>query len=230
MGWFGRSADDQRQRAARGLSESPLTAYLTVPFADEKANVDDVEFLALDYETTGLDPQRHHVVAVGFVPVVGGRVELSGARSFVVAAGTEVGSSATVHGITDDALAGGVPLAEALAEVLAALSGRVLLAHFATLEERFTAAAVDRLWSGRFVCQRVDTLDLQRRLVSPGFHDEPPPGSLRLWAARERYGLPVYRAHEPLIDAISCAELLLAQVAEMRSGPTEPLPLKRVLG
>ena len=39
----------------------------------------------------------------------------------------------------------------------------------------------------------------------------------RLWTARERYGLPTYRAHECLIDAIACAELYLAQVAEMRS-------------
>ena len=52
--------------------------------------------------------------------------------------------------------------------------------------------------------------------------------SLRLWTARERYGLPSYRAHECLIDAIACAELYLAQVAEMRSQGNE-VTLTRLL-
>ena len=38
---------------------------------------------------------------------------------------------------------------------------------------------------------------------------------------RERYGLPRYRAHNALIDAISAAELLLAQIAH-RAGKRSP--------
>ena len=39
-------------------------------------------------------------------------------------------------------------------------------------------------------------------------------GQLRLWNARTRYGLPVYKAHNALTDAVATAELYLAQVAE----------------
>ena len=40
--------------------------------------------LALDVETTGLVPGRDRVVSVGWVPVDGDRLDLAGARRFVV--------------------------------------------------------------------------------------------------------------------------------------------------
>jgi len=225
--WFRRSPEEQRVKAARTVRDGPLAAYLNAPFPDENAAVLDAEFLALDFEATGVDPKKDHVVAVGFVPVVGGRIELAGARSFLVNAPVEVGASATVHGLTDDTVATGMPIAQAAETVLAALRGRVLLAHFAPIEVGFLRRACAELFGGPFPCLVVDTLALQRRLVAGAFPTDPPPGSLRLWAARERYRLPVYRAHDPLIDAQSCAELFLAQVAEL--GADKPLTLKRIL-
>lgn len=227
MAWFRRSPEQRRVKAASVCREGPLAAYLAVPFADPAMLVRDVEFLALDFETTGLDPASDRIVAVGFVPVRGGRIELRGAGSLVVAAGVDVGASATVHGLTDDTVAAGVPLAEAMAQVLAAMTGRVLLAHFASLEERFLRQACEALWGSPVPLQRVDTMELARRRLTRGFHEEPAPGSLRLWAARDRYGLPAYRAHDPLVDALSCAELFLAQVDE--SGGSSEVSLKSVL-
>ena len=75
MAWFRRTADERRQRALRGAVVGPLAAYLATPFQADHRPLAEVEFLALDYETTGMDPDRDHVVAVGFVPVVGGRIE-----------------------------------------------------------------------------------------------------------------------------------------------------------
>lgn len=176
--------------------------------------------LAVDVETTGLDPSRDALLAVGFVPVDGDRVVLAGARRILVAGAAEVGASATVHGLTDDEVAAGVPLAEALDEVLAALRGRTLLAHHAPIEVGFLRAACARTgrdWPSPPV---VDTLVVEeRRHTLRGA--EPPPGSLRLWAARSRFGLPAYRAHDALMDAIACAELHLAQTAE-RAGDAAP--------
>ena len=106
MAWFRRTPEQARQRAAQVCREGPLAAYLSVPFADPATDVDDLELLALDVETTGLQPGRDHVVAVGFVPVVRGRIELAGARSILVAAPVDVGQSATVHRLTDDVVAG----------------------------------------------------------------------------------------------------------------------------
>ncbi|MBS3942447.1 MAG: hypothetical protein KG028_15925 [Actinobacteria bacterium] len=59
-----------------------------------------------------------------------------------------------------------------------------------------------------------DTLRLQRRVLGGRWHP-PEPEELRLQAARERFGLPRYRAHDALTDALACAELYLAQVARL---------------
>ena len=73
-------------------------------------------------------------------------------------------------------------------------------------------------------------LVLERRAVAGGWGSEPEGGALRLWAARERRGLPVYRAHEALTDALACAELYLAQAAELAArSPETTLTLRHVV-
>lgn len=72
----------------------------------------DLPLLAVDIETTGLDPARDHVLAIGWVPVDGESIDLGGARKVVLQADAEVGQSATIHGLTDDDLAEGVGAVE----------------------------------------------------------------------------------------------------------------------
>ncbi|MBP6524269.1 MAG: DNA polymerase III subunit epsilon [Dermatophilaceae bacterium] len=192
--------------------------------------------LAVDIETTGLDPRVDRVLSIGWVPVDGGSVVLGGAGRVVVrdevggAGGAGVGSSATIHGLTDDALAGGEVMADAVARLLGALTGRVLLAHFARIETAFLSGACERLWGAPLPCVVVDTLDLEHRVVTGRGQRDPEPGALRLWSARERHGLPVYPAHEALVDALACAELYLAQRAELQAArPETTLTLRQVM-
>ncbi len=217
MRWLRRGADARRSAALSAAVAGPLREYLAEPFPDLATPLTRARLLAVDIETTGLDPRTDRVLSVGFVPVDGGRVELSGARRVLVRGAAGVGQSATVHGLTDDALAGGVPLEEAVAAVLHALRGRALLAHYARIETGFLGAACRRFWGAPMPCVVVDTFELARRALPPGWGDGPEPGALRLWAVRERFGLPVYRAHEALTDALACAELYLAQRAELEA-------------
>jgi DNA polymerase-3 subunit epsilon len=99
-------------------------------------------------------------------------------------------------------------------ELRAALLGRVLVAHHARIELGFLGRALRDGPAGAAALFVVDTMTLQRRLIVGG-DGEPPPGSLRLDAARRRFGLPRYAAHRAATDAVATAELLLAQVAEL---------------
>lgn len=181
-------------------------------------SVRDLELLAVDLETTGLNPRQHEVLSIGTVPVRGLSIELAGARRYAVrptsAAG--VGQSATVHGITDDAAAGAAPLDEVLPLVLADLTGRVLLAHHAVIEREFLIAACRRLGHPVPDLTVVDTVRLQRWLLQRGRWPGHLTGrELTLDRARAHLGLPRYAAHEALTDALACAELYLAQVARL---------------
>jgi DNA polymerase III subunit epsilon len=230
---FRRSPEQRRERALRTAAPGPLRDYLAAALPGPETPLADLRLLAVDIETTGLDPRRDRMLSIGWLPVDGGRIELGGAGRVVVrdtggAAG--VGQSATVHGLTDDRLAGGVPVEEAVARLLDALAGRVLLAHFAQIETGFLAAVCERAWGAGMPCVVVDTFELERRVVAGGWGAEPARGALRLWTARERRGLPVYRAHEALTDALACAELYLAQRAELEAAaPETTLTLRHVV-
>jgi DNA polymerase-3 subunit epsilon len=196
----------RRPRRPGHYPSGPLRDLAAAPPPPGTAPVSQVELLALDLETTGLDPRTDHVLSVGWVPVAGGQVLLADA-------GVDVGSSATIHGLTDDALAGAASLAEVLPRLLGALHGRVLLAHHAPIEVEFVGAATVSAYGARPPLTVVDTLALEHRLRADVNGEVQ--GSLRLDAARRTYGLPRYASHHALTDAVAAAELLLAQVAEL---------------
>ncbi|MGO1644669.1 MAG: 3'-5' exonuclease, partial [Corynebacterium casei] len=80
---------------------------------DPNTPIDDVEFLAVDMETTGLKPKQHQIVSIGWVPVSKNRVRLSGAK-YVLIKGVDVGDSATIHHLRDSDLENGCMLEEAM--------------------------------------------------------------------------------------------------------------------
>lgn len=217
-GWFGSGG---RRRAA-SLPDGPLRRYLETPTPSGRTPVAELSLLAVDMETTGLDPRNDAILSIGWVPIEGADIVLGRAGHVLVSGeqlGREgVGQSATIHGLTDDRLAAGVPLTDAIERLLEALTGRVLVAHHAALETGFLAAACQRLWGVRPDVAAIDTMLLQQRIVAPGFDDEPRRDELRLWNARARFGLPIIGAHDAVHDALSAAELYLAQVAELDLG------------
>lgn len=179
---------------------------------DWSTPVEDAELLAVDVETTGLDPEKHQLVSIGWVPVTGHSIELAGAGHVVIkgAPGFSVGSSATIHHLTDDVIAAGIEPAEALEQLLVALRGRMMLAHFAVIERGFLAKLHYSVLGTRVRFPAVDTFEIERRHMER-MAMYPRGEDLRLPRVRERYQLPVYGNHNALTDALACAELYLAQ-------------------
>ena len=208
----------------------PLAELAAAPTWPAGTPLAQVELVAVDLETSGLAVRRHEILAVGSVPVSGGEVHLEGARHRRVRPAGDVGESATVHGLTDDVLAGAPPVEEVLPALLHTLTGqrrRVLLAHHAGVETAFLAAACRRTWGTTVPLQVVDTVALEQRLTGTGEHARE--GALRLDACRARHGLPRYRAHSALTDALACAELFLAQWQALEARARRPLVLGDVL-
>ncbi len=176
--------------------------------------IDEAPLLAVDVETTGLDPDRDRVVSIGWVPVDAGGIELAGARYFVITGGP-VGESATVHGLTDDTVATGVSVEQAHSEFTYALRGRMMLAHYADIELGFMAKIHRRLTGERIEYPAVDTFAIERRHMER-LAKYPRGEDLRLARVRARYGLPAYSNHNALTDALACAELFLAQTSTLK--------------
>ena len=219
--------DYHRRQLLRGAPAGPLHDYLATAFPARSADYRDIEFIALDLETTGLDAREDEILSIGMVSMKAGRIELAGAEYYLVAPrGPIPESTAALHRITDDTAATGTSLPEVLPKVLSRLAGRVLLGHHVGLEKAFLDAACKRTYGTGFLAPMADTEVLiqrwlERRNEAFGGHQ------LRLHALRERYGLPRYQAHNALTDALATAELFCAFVA--RANLVGQVPLKRFL-
>ncbi len=219
--------DYRRRRLHAKCTEGPLQDYLATPFPPTRSDCRETTFIALDLETSGLDPQHDTIISFGWVAMRGLAIDLSTARHRVIRQQCAIPeSSAVIHQITDDQAATGYELHDILSEFLPILAGHVLIAHNAQIELGFLDTACRRLLGGRFIAPTVDTCYLARRWYdrrNRHFRS----GDLRLANVRTRYNLPQYRAHDALSDALSCAELFAAQLAE--HGVNGRLPLKAFL-
>ena len=215
--------DFRRRRLLRDAAPGPLHDYLATPFPDGRVDFRSVEFVSLDLETTGLDPVRDEILSVGLVAFTAGRIALDTAAHYLVSPTCAIPEhSATIHQITDDRAAQGQSLADVLPMVLSRISGRVLLAHHAKIERGFLDAACRRLYGTSIIIPVADTEVLIRRWLER--RNQPFAGrDLRLHALRQRYGLPRYKAHNALTDALATAELFCAFVAKRDLGTKVPL-------
>jgi DNA polymerase III subunit epsilon len=223
--WFG--PDARRRRLQRKTAPGALRDYLSVPFPSPGNALGGTRFVALDLETSGLDPRRDEILSIGSVEMRFDRIDLSTAqRQFAAPSGALAEASVVIHQITDDRAAAGWPLERLLPPLLARLAGCVLVAHHAEVERRFLDAACRRVYGSGFCIRVVDTEALFRRQIERRQQGRAP-GDLRLAALRERLGLPPYRAHDALSDALAAGELLLAYAAE--AGFASGTPLGRLL-
>lgn len=181
---------------------------------------DEVDYLALDLETSGLDPRRDEILAVAIVPVRAGVIRFGERFSSLVRpadpARLSLAGLATHH-LLPGGLAGAPALSELLPEVDRRLRGGVLLLHHAPLDVGFLRRAyrgAGLRWPRPPI---VDTetllgrLDERRHLLEP--HPAPLPRTLA--AARAALALPAHAQHEALADALAMAELFLALRARL---------------
>ena len=212
------SPEARRLRRWSKAPPGPLRDYLAVPFPDPARDYREVEYLAIDLETTGLNAKSDHILSLGYVLVRGHCIDLSSAHHRLVRTTRAIPeASAVIHQITDDQAATGEALETVLTPLLKDLAGRIMIAHHAAVERNFLGMACKRLFGAELLGPIIDTQTLalrtfQRRQI-------PFKGSdLRLHALGNRYNLPGYSAHNALSDALTAAELFLAQAAYRDGG------------
>ncbi len=221
------NSDLVRRSLALRCPPGPLKEYYRAPAPRLDLPYTAAAFLAVDVETTGLDPRADAIVSIGYVPIVGGRILLAQAGCHLVRPDRPVSDEAAkVHGLTDEVLAAAAPLADALPPLLAAMAGRVPLAHHAPIERAFLSRACRAVYGAPLAAPWLCTLALARRRLARA--DTPiAEGELRLAACRTRAGLPHRRAHDALSDALAAAELFLAQAS--RASGRKPARVRELM-
>jgi len=196
-------------RRPRNTLPEPIAAtvrsWQAMPAPDEQARPADTRFVVVDTETTGLDPNRAELLAIGACAIVAEAIDLSshcevGVRPSAPSAKDNV----LVHQIGHARQARGLPLDVALAQWLA-YCGRPVFVGFharfdATVLARHARASLGIGLPGRWL-----DVGLLLRALFPGVGPAHP--DLDYWA--ERFALPVDGRHGALADAYVTAALFL---------------------
>ncbi|GAB6147061.1 3'-5' exonuclease [Desulfocicer niacini] len=181
-----------------------------------------VAFLALDLETSGLDSERDQILSIGFITLSWNRIFCDKARHRIIRPDENPkNTQTTIHGITHSRLEGAPGFEETLSPILNAMAGKVMIAHYGRIEREFLNRTTLKLIHEPLIFPMIDTMELESRkhpvfrpnIIQRWMGKKKSP-SLRLSHSRERYGLPRYRPHHALTDALATAELFLAQVAD----------------
>jgi DNA polymerase-3 subunit epsilon len=168
----------------------------------------EARYCVVDLELSGLDPRRHEIISFGAVPVDEGRVRLEGAVHGLVRPTRPLAEEAIrVHGIRAADLAGAPPLGEAIGALLAAMTGRVLIAHHAGVERAFLGGAL-RLLGVRLREPVLDTALIARLWLAE--RDGQPPPMMNLAGLARACRLPVHSPHTAIGDALTTAQLFIA--------------------
>ena len=202
--------DARRERLLRKCQPGPLQDYYKHPFPDKNQRIQDVTFAVLDFETTGLDINNDQIISIGIIEIEKLGIQLNTSWHQIVKTSWDIPQeTAVIHQITDDMVAEGLELDEAMRSLLQRLKGHVLIAHHANIELGFINNICHALYNQEFFTPTIDTQCLAKRQLLRQ-HDVIKEGTLRLFNLRKKYGMPAYKAHNALSDALATAELFLA--------------------
>jgi DNA polymerase-3 subunit epsilon len=204
-----------------------VDSFLQTPKLKKNTLLQDSEFLVLDFETTGLNPQDDFIVSMGWVVIQNLTIDLKSSRHIIIdPKGRLTADSVLIHHLTDDEVKNGVNIKDAMGELITTMQNKVLIVHYENIEKNFINQVCKRLYNNKLPMQIIDTLKIQTR-KNLMFQSDANVDGLRLFHLRDKYNLPRYKAHNAMLDAVATAEVFLAQISWM--GKLDKLQLRDVL-
>jgi DNA polymerase III subunit epsilon len=217
MNWFFRR---------RNLPEV-VQAYLdaTPKRVNRKTPVDELSFLVIDAETTGLNVRRDKLLSLAGVRVKGGQINLSQLHSWVVFQdNVNVNEAASVHCILPSDTRSGLPEPLVIEEMLPDLQGAILVGHHVQFDAMLLNEALRRRFQVGLRNPVIDTADLAMHAIDAfaktGYANQRPPTLDEVCA---HCGIPMMERHTAAGDAYTTAELFLLLCAKLRQRYKRPL-------
>jgi len=195
-----------------------IKALLLAPLPDLDDDIFKLDYLSLDFETSGFDPETDSLLSVGYLPMHDQKLLLNeAAETFVNTAQNINPETAIINHIVPEMLEQGLPITEVMDNLFEAMLGKVIIVHGSIVEKRFLnhyltvhhkLPPLPLLW--------VDTLQIEKSLQIYKSHSEAE--DFRLASVRARHHLPEYSAHGALVDSLAAGELYLALLKKCFEG------------
>lgn len=171
--------------------------------------IDQVRFVVLDSETSGLNARVDRIITIGAIAVTTHEIVLEDTFDALLKI-DENTSAVTVHGITRDEARGGMAEQDALARFLDYLRDGVIVGHHIGHDIGALDAGYERGWGIRTMNRSLDTMDLALHLERDGaFAGRPPIRHFTLDALCDRFDVIPHDRHTASGDAFLTAQLFL---------------------
>ncbi|MUJ36745.1 3'-5' exonuclease [Aliivibrio fischeri] len=188
-----------------------LSELVEQPCPEQTDLAKNSDYIVLDLETTGLDSESDLILSMGWVDVINSKIDLASAQHLYLTNDSQIKpETAIINHITPQMLEKGASIHDGMAAFFKAAKGKVIVAHACVVERNFINYYLSHTYGlHELPLLWLDTLCIEKKLGNAISHHEDI--DLTLSSTRKRYGLPEYNAHNALADAVSTAELLLAQ-------------------
>ena len=171
----------------------------------------DLDFVAIDLETTGLHARRgDEIVSMAGIRIAGGRVLLDEAFDRLVDPGRSIPAHAVdIHGITDRMVAGQDGVFESLTALRAFVGEAVMIGYAITFDLGFMTRRRPR---GAVAFNRPALCILRlSEYLDPSIRDH------SLEAVAKRFDVQISGRHTALGDAMAAAEILLRMLPRLEA-------------
>jgi DNA polymerase III subunit epsilon len=173
------------------------------------------EVIALDCETTGLNPRIDEVIVVAAIVIRGNRIVTNGAYRAIIRADKDPTSeSIKVHRLRARDVAEGRPMHEVLPELLRFIGGRPIVGYYVDFDVRMLDKYVLRYIEAKLPNRRIEVSEIYFALKYGGA----PPGTvldLRFQSILSDLGIPSLGQHDAFNDALMTA-MMYVQLRDMR--------------
>jgi len=205
----------ERRRA--GSTGGPDHEHLPTPKAAGDQRLSDCRLIVLDLETTGLNPAKDNVIAIGAVAIRHNSIDLGDQFDLILRRPElDISETVLIHGIGPEALTQGHETEDALLHLLEWMNGDPILAYHSAFDQKFLEKALKQTLG---YTQPHTWLDVAEML--PAYFPNSKTGGKGLDNWADFFDLEVSARHHAAADAMVTAELTLAVINKaQKSGVT----------
>ena len=174
------------------------------------------EIVSIDCETTSLDVKEAEIISIGAVKIRGNTILTS--ESFYVIVKPEgmlQAANVTVHGLRPKDLSNGIPVQDAIAQLLAFVGGRPLLGYYLEYDVAMINKFLQPMLGIKLPQKQIEVSSLYARQEAKyNYYDNYV--DLRMASIIKKLQIPDLPRHDALNDAINVAVMYLTLQAKMR--------------
>lgn len=195
---------------------------------DQSRPLAEYVFVVCDTELTGLNQRHDEIISIGAVKIVNLQIELDETfHQYIRPRRMAHTDSTLVHRITPEQLRSMPSVEEVLPEFIQFCGNGLIVGHHVTLDMNFLNRAAREVLGGSLSNPSIDTMRLAMGFKEAQFMDQYGHGKLstsyKLEDLGREFGLPEFKPHDALDDALQSAYLFLFLVKKMKQGKIHTL-------